>query len=126
MERKHRNDNKYEGINALIRQIHGGSAGNIWRRQSHGDISDLERSTSDRSVNSMHRLPILEVNKALRKRSIFDAALKIPMLTVTSPNSDDTPDESHRRFSFSNFRRHSHSSVRINFRFSSMNLLLLK
>jgi hypothetical protein len=106
---------KYESIHALIRNLHDvGSARNITRRQSHdaSSLKGLERSTSDRSVNSVHTLPILQVDKLARKRSVFD--FKIPLLTISGAllHTPETPDESHRRFSFGHFRRHSHTPVR--------------
>lgn len=116
MERHRNNSQQFESIRALITQIHHGSTSNIFYNHSNEELStnEMERSTSDRSVNSLNTLPFLAVEKP-RKRSMFDAAFKIPLLTVTGPHSADSPDEAHlpRRFSFGNFRRHSHGSVRI-------------
>jgi hypothetical protein len=112
--------NKFDSINALIRHIHGGSSINLSRRQSNEETSSIgQRSVSDRSVSSLNTLPILEVEKPLRKRSMFEGAFRIPRLMITGPHSSPVEslergiEESHRRFSFGHFRRHSHSSVRI-------------
>ena len=118
MERHRNNSHQYESIRALITQIHHGqiSSSNIFYNNSNEELSTngMERSASDRSVNSLNALPFLAVEKP-RKRSKFEAAFKIPLLTVTGPHSADSPDEANlpRRFSFGNFRRHSHASVRI-------------
>lgn len=119
MERNRNNDHQFESIRALITQIHHGSlsSSNVFFHHSSDELStnEMERSASDRSVNSLNTLPFLAVEKP-RKRSMLDlSGLKIPMLTVTGPQSADSPDDAHlpRRFSFGNFRRHSHGSVRI-------------
>ncbi|XP_070505415.1 kinase D-interacting substrate of 220 kDa isoform X3 [Chironomus tepperi] len=114
MERHRNNSHQFESIRALITQIHHGSTSNIFYHHSNEELSstnEMERSTSDRSVNSLNTLPFLSVEKP-RKRSMFEGAFKIPLLTVTGPQSADSPDEGHlpRRFSFGNFRRHSHGS----------------
>lgn len=98
---------KYESIQALIRQLHGGSVQDIKRRSDEEfPIIDMPRSTS--------AFPILDVEHIPRKRSIFESArIKIPMLTVTGPLSslESPSEEGHRRFSFGHFRRHSHTAV---------------
>ncbi|KAG5674402.1 hypothetical protein PVAND_004376 [Polypedilum vanderplanki] len=114
MEKHHKSsssNHKYESIHALIQNLHGGSTRSLTRRQSHNDINELARSSSNRSVSSVHTLPILEVEKLSRK-SVFD--FKIPLLTITGPHlqTPESPDDHHRRFSFGHFRRHSHT-VRI-------------
>lgn len=116
MERHRNNSHQFESIRALITQIHHGSTSNMFYHHSNEELStnEMERSTSDRSVNSLNTLPFLAVEKP-RKRSMFEGAFKIPLLTVTGPHSADSPDEAAhlpRRFSFGNFRRHSHGSVR--------------
>lgn len=125
MDEDHNNksSHKFGSINALIRHIHGGSSVNLSnRRQSNEETSSIgQRSASDRSVSSLNTLPFLEVEKPLRKRSMFEGAFRIPRLMITGPHSSPVEslerierglEESHRRFSFGNFRRHSHSSVR--------------
>lgn len=132
MEENTENKQKFESIQALIRQLHGGSSSDLTRRQSNDETSkSFQRSASDRSVSSLQTLPIFEIGDKPRKRSMFDAAFRIPKLMITGPHS--SPVESlhhscalehesspHRRFSFGNFRRHSHSSVRKFFLFLSM------
>lgn len=119
MNEESRNKNKFEGISALIRHIHGGSTVNLNRRQSNEEKGSINRSVSDRSVNSLNTLPILEVQKPLRKRSMFEGAFRIPRLMITGPHTSPVEsierglEESHRRFSFGHFRRHSHSAVRL-------------
>lgn len=122
MDQNHENNRKFESIHALIRQLHGGSPNNLIRRQSNEEMGrGMQRSPSDRSISSLNTLPSLEIEKPMRKRSVFEAALRIPRLMITGPHSSPiestqscTLEESpHRRFSFGNFRRHSHSSVRV-------------
>lgn len=123
MEQKsNEHSRKFESIHTLIRQLHGSSS-DLSRRKSNDETStNIPRSASDRSVSSsLNTLPILEIEKPLRKRSLFEGAFRIPIprLMITGPHSSPvdslcTLEESpHRRFSFGNFRRHSHSSVRI-------------
>lgn len=118
MDEENKNRHRFESINALIRHIHGGSSISLNRRQSNEETGSIGRSVSDRSVSSLNTLPILEIEKP-RKRSMFEGALRIPRLMITGPHSSPAEsierglDESHRRFSFGNFRRHSHSSVRL-------------
>lgn len=121
MDENHR---KFESIQALIRQLHGESPTNFIRRQSNEEMGrNIQRSPSDRSLSSLNTLSNLEIEKPKRKRSVFEAAFRIPKLMITGPYSSPiestqscTLEESpHRRFSFGNFRRHSHSSVREHF-----------
>lgn len=113
MDEENKTRHRFESINALIRHIHGGSVANLSRRRSNEETSSIGRSVSDRSVSSF-----LEADKSLRKRSMFEGAFRIPKLMITGPHSSPVEslerglEESHRRFSFGNFRRHSHSSVR--------------
>lgn len=96
---------QYESVQALVRQLHAPKK-NVSRPHS-----DEETSNDEEKVRSyVHSLPILAVEKPHRKRSIFDSTFRIPVLTITAPNSPESPEI--RRFSFGNFRRHSHSAVR--------------
>jgi hypothetical protein len=105
---------KYDSIQALIRNVHGGSSQDLIRRHSNENISvkDLPRTNSDRTFNA---LQMYDVEKLPRKRSMFEGSmLKIPKLTISGPRSADSsssPNEEHRRFSFGHFRRHSHTAV---------------
>lgn len=99
---------QYESVQALVRQLHAPNK-NVSRPHSDEETSNDEAKDRNRNV---HSLPILAVEKPQRKRSIFDTTFKIPILTITGPHSPETPESiAHRRFSFGNFRRHSHSSV---------------
>lgn len=94
----------YESVQALVRQLHAPSK-NVARPHSDGELTSGDKERG-------HSLPFLAVEKPIRKRSIFDNTFKIPVLTVTSPNSPESPENmAHRRFSFG-IRRHSHSAVR--------------
>lgn len=94
---------QYEHISRLIRELHG-PAKNVMRPHS-----DDETSSEDRNVNA-HSLPILAVDKPQRKRSVFENAFKIPILTISTPTSPESPENiAHKSFSFGHFRRHSHS-----------------
>lgn len=101
-------NNQYESVQALVRQLHAPSK-NVARPHSNQEMSKDEEKK--RRHSGTYSPPIFAVDKATRKRSLFDSAFRIPALTITAPNSPETP-EDHRRFSFVNFRRHSHSAVR--------------
>lgn len=79
--------------------------------------SDEETSSSDTKVerkHSVYSLPVLAIEKlSHRKRSLFESTFKIPTLTVTGVESTPESPENmaHRRFSFGNFRRLSHSAT---------------
>lgn len=102
---------QYESVQALVRQLHAPSK-NVSRPHS-----DEETSSSDAKVerkHSVYSLPILAVEKlSHRKRSLFESTFKIPTLTVTGAESTPESPENmaHRRFSFGNFRRLSHSAT---------------
>lgn len=101
--------NQYESVQALVRQLHAPQK-NVSRPHSDEETSNDDEKDRKQSVCT---LPILAVEKPLRKRSIFDATFKIPVLTVTAANSPESPENfGLRRFSFGNFRRHSHTAVR--------------
>lgn len=100
---------RYESVRALVLGLHAPNK-NVSRPHSDEETSnDEDRSTSP----NIHSLPILAVEKPNRKRSLFESPFKIPTLTISGPQSPESPENmAHRRFSFGNFRRHSHSSVR--------------
>lgn len=99
---------QYESVKTLIRQIHGPTR-NVSRPHEE-QLSPERRKSLERSHYS---LPILAVETPQRKRTVLDHAFKIPTFTITGPQSPESPENSiHRKFSFGNFRRHSHSSVR--------------
>lgn len=112
MELRRSNSQQYDSIRALIAQIHHNRTDMYPRGPNEESPTSMERSTSERSVSSIHTLPILEVEKPKSKRSLFEGAFKIPKLTVTGPQSEESLEDQHRRFSFAHFRRHSHSAVR--------------
>lgn len=96
----------YESVQALVRQLHAPSK-NVARPHSDGEMTSIDKERS-----YVHSLPTLAVDKQNRKRSIFDNTFKIPVLTITAPNSPESPENmAHRRFSFG-IRRHSHTAVR--------------
>lgn len=104
----------YESVQALVRQLHAPNK-NVSRPHSDEETSNDDEKDRKQSVYS---LPILAVERPHRKKSIFDSTFKIPSLTITGPlsalSSPESPENmAHRRFSFGNFRRHSHSSVRL-------------
>lgn len=101
-------ENQFESVKALVRQLHAPNK-NVSRPHSMAETSDND--DNDRKV-SVYSLPILAVEKPYRKRSLFDNAFRIPSLTITAPNSPETPENHLRPFGFVHFRRHSHSAVR--------------
>lgn len=98
---------QYDSVKALVRQLHMPNK-NVARPHSDAELS---RDEGRRRTIDLHSLPFLAVEKPHRKRaSLFETGLKIPMLTVTSPNSPESPEHNpHHRFSFGHFRRHSHA-----------------
>lgn len=98
---------QYDSVKALVRQLHMPNK-NVAR--PHSD-SELPKDEVRRRTIDLHTLPTLVVEKPSRKRaSLFETGLKIPVLTVTSPNSPESPEHNpSHRFSFGHFRRHSHA-----------------
>lgn len=96
---------QYESVKALVRQLHAPNK-NVSRPHSDGETSEDEK---DRKF-SLYSLPVLTFEKQNRKKSLFESNFKIPVLTVTGPNSPESPENNpHRRFSFGLYRRHSHA-----------------
>ncbi|CRK94141.1 CLUMA_CG007660, isoform A [Clunio marinus] len=95
MEKNH----QYESIQALVRQL-------------HAPDKNVSRPRTDEEVpNDDHSLPILVVEKPHKKKTYFENTFKIPTLMVTAPTSPESPENmENRKFSFGNFRRHSHGS----------------
>lgn len=104
---------EYESILTLLREIHKNPNPSTSRPQS-----DEEMSNDGRDRNQSLSIVDIENPQSRRKRSIFESKLKIPILTITGShvaglgNRISSPETSengeHRKFSFGNFRRHSH------------------
>ncbi len=111
-EESEKNGQHFKSINALISNIHGGSSAILPQNESSDETRSVERS-----ITSLNNLPVLEVDKPIRKHSLFEGGFKIPRFLITGPHSSPVMESSnedlHRRFSFGQFRRHSHSAVQI-------------